>query len=46
MNEHQLAIGETTFGGRNELVDTTGIIDYGSMMFIVLERVKNCKRSN
>ena len=30
MNEFQLTIGETTFGGRPELVDTTGIIDYGS----------------
>ena len=31
MNEHQLCIGETTFGGRPELVDTTGIMDYGSL---------------
>ena len=30
MNEFQVTIGETTFGGRPELVDTTGIIDYGS----------------
>ncbi|MDR2774088.1 MAG: C69 family dipeptidase, partial [Tannerella sp.] len=30
MNEHSLAIGETTFGGVGKLVDTTGIIDYGS----------------
>ena len=37
MNEHQLAIGETTYGGRPELVDTTGIIDYGSLMFIANE---------
>src|SRR5690554_4662915 len=31
MNEHQLAIAETTFGGRSELRDTTGIMDYGSL---------------
>jgi len=30
MNEHQVSIGETTFGGREELVDTTAIMDYGS----------------
>jgi dipeptidase len=45
MNEHQLAIGETTFGGRDELVDTTGIIDYGSMMFIALERAKTAREA-
>jgi dipeptidase len=38
MNEHQVAIGETTFDGRHELVDTTGIIDYGSLMFLALQR--------
>ena len=34
MNEHQVAIGETTFDGRKELLDTTGIVDYGSLMFL------------
>ena len=38
INEFQVAIGETTFGGRTELVDTTGIIDYGSLMYIALQR--------
>ncbi len=38
INEHQVAIGETTFGGRPELVDTTGIMDYGSLMYIALQR--------
>ncbi len=38
INEHQLAIGETTFGGHSELVDTTGILDYGSLMYIALQR--------
>lgn len=36
MNEFQLTIGETTFGGRPELVDTTGIIDYGSLIYLGL----------
>lgn len=45
MNEYQLAIGETTFGGRPELVDTTGIIDYGSMMYIALQRAKNAREA-
>lgn len=38
INEHQVALGETTFGGRTELIDPTGIIDYGSLMFLALER--------
>ena len=38
MNEHQVAIGETTFGGREELVDPKGGIDYGSLMYVALER--------
>lgn len=38
MNEKQVAIGESTFGGRPELNDTTGGIDYGSLMFVALQR--------
>ncbi len=38
MNEHQVAIGETTFGGRAELTDTTGIMDYAYLMFVALQR--------
>lgn len=45
MNEHQLLIGESTFGGRNELIDTTGIIDYGSLMYITLERCKTAREA-
>ncbi len=45
MNEHQLAIGETTYGGRNELVDTTGLIDYGSLIYITLQRAKNAREA-
>ncbi len=45
MNEHQLAIGETTYGGHSELVDTTGIIDYGSLMFLALQRAKTAREA-
>ena len=45
MNEHQLAIGETTFGGRSELVDSTGIMDYGSLIYITLQRARNAREA-
>ena len=45
INEHQLCIGETTFGGRHELVDSTGIVDYGSLMFIALQRSKTAREA-
>lgn len=45
MNEHQLSIGETTFGGREELVDTTGVIDYGSLIYIALQRAKTAREA-
>ncbi len=45
MNEHQLAIGDTTFGGLPELVDTTGIIDYGNLMFLALQRAKTAREA-
>ena len=47
MNEHQLAIGESTWGGHKELVDTTGqsIIDYGSLIQIALERCKTAREA-
>ena len=45
MNEHQLIITETTFGGREELVDTTGIIDYGSLIYITLQRAKTAREA-
>lgn len=37
-NEFQVTIGETTFGGRPELADSLGIIDYGSLIYIALQR--------
>ena len=45
MNEHQLVITETTFGGRHELVDSTGIIDYGSLIYITLQRAKTAREA-
>jgi len=45
MNEYQLAITETTFGGRPELVDTTGMIDYGSLIYITLQRTKTAREA-
>jgi dipeptidase len=45
MNEHQLAIGETTFTGREELIDTAGIIDYGSLIYITLQRAKTAREA-
>ena len=45
INEHQLCIGETTFGGRSELKDSTGIIDYGSLIFITLQRAKTAREA-
>ncbi len=47
INEHQVAIGESTWGGREELVDTTGnsIIDYGSLIQIALERSKTAREA-
>jgi dipeptidase len=45
MNEHQVAIAETTFGGRKELVDPKGGIDYGSLMFIALERARTARQA-
>ena len=45
MNEHQLAIGETTFTGRRELSDPHGIMDYGSLIYITLQRAKNAREA-
>ena len=45
MNEHQLAIAETTFGGREELVNPDGVIDYGSLIYITLQRAKTAKEA-
>ncbi len=45
MNEHQVVIGETTFTGREELKDTNGIMDYGSLIYITLERAATAREA-
>ncbi len=45
INEWQVSIGETTFGGRHEMIDTTGILDYGSLMAIALQRSKTAREA-
>ena len=46
MNEHQLTIHETTFGGREELTDTiTGLLDYGSLMYVTLQRARTAREA-
>lgn len=47
MNEHQLVIAESTWGGRKECADTTGyaIIDYGSLIYITLQRAKTAREA-
>ena len=45
MNEHQLIIAETTYGGRSELEDPNGKMDYGSMIYITLQRAKTAREA-
>lgn len=46
MNEYQVAIGETTYGGREELATQAGaIVDYGSLMYIALQRSKTAREA-
>lgn len=45
INEHQVAVGESTFGGREELIDTTGIMDYAYLMFIALQRARTAREA-
>ena len=45
MNEHQVVIAETTFGGRKELHVPSGIVDYGSLIYIGLERAKTAREA-
>jgi dipeptidase len=45
INEHQVAIGESTFSGRPELAKPTGILDYGSLMHIALERARTAREA-
>ncbi len=45
INEYQVSIGETTYGGREELIDTTAIMDYGSLMYIALQRSRSAREA-
>ena len=45
MNEHQLTIGETTFGGRRELVNPEGLLHYFPLMNLALQRAKNAREA-
>lgn len=45
MNEHALAITESTWGGRPELVDTLGLIDYGTLIQLGLERARTAREA-
>ena len=45
MNEHQLIIGETTWGGREEQADPDGIMDYGSLIYVTLQRARTAREA-
>ena len=45
MNEYQLIIAETTYGGRHELEDPKGMMDYGSLIYVALERAKTAREA-
>ena len=45
MNEHSLIITETNYGGRAELLNPEGLIDYGSLIYITLQRAKTAREA-
>ena len=45
INENQVTIAETTFTGREELIDTTGIMDYGSLIYVALQRSRTAREA-
>ena len=45
INEWQVTIGETTYGGREEMADSTGIMDYGSLIYVALQRSKSAREA-
>jgi len=45
INEYQVCICETTFGGRQELIDKDGLLDYGSLIYIALQRSKSAQEA-
>ncbi len=44
-NENQVTIGETTYTGREELQDTTGLVDYGTLIYTTLQRAKTAREA-
>ena len=45
INEWQVTIAETTYGGREEMADSTGIMDYGSLIYVALQRSKTAREA-
>jgi dipeptidase len=45
MNEYQVTIGETTYGGHEDLVDTTATMDYGNLIYVTLQRAKTAREA-
>ncbi|MGP1591641.1 MAG: dipeptidase [Prevotella sp.] len=45
INEFQVSIAETTYGGREEMEDSTGILDYGSLIYLALQRSKTAREA-
>ncbi|MBP9998466.1 MAG: C69 family dipeptidase [Bacteroidales bacterium] len=45
MNQYQLIIAETTWGGREELADSTGVMDYGSLIYVTLQRARTAREA-
>ena len=45
INEWQVTVAETTYGGREEMVDSTGIMDYGSLIYVALQRSKTAREA-
>ncbi len=45
INEHQVTVAESTWGGRHECEDTTGRVDYGSLIYLALQRAKTAREA-
>ena len=45
INEFQVSIAETTYGGREEMEDSAGILDYGSLIYLALQRSKTAREA-
>jgi len=45
MNEHQIIVGESTWGGVKSQFDPEGLVDYGSLMYLALQRAKTAREA-